>query len=215
MRFPSALALSALLQFVLCALLVHRVSPSLTVGLSRKGYIENGYTIVTFCMDCPSPHLEGSMAKGLHPKHGLQEFQVTGTLVYCVPNSAEGRKVLNTHHFKNRIVLIDRGALGLLDKVEKILDSEAVGVIIADDGRCKEDFSYCGPQAGSVKSGGFAINDDIARWREVHIPVVIVSVRTADLLRATMGIRKVHIPKHGLQNITIFHHGSDQYKDEL
>jgi hypothetical protein len=206
---------STLLVVLLTCILVQYVNTSLTVELSRKRYVENGYTLVTYCVDCPSPHSEGALARGLHPKHGLQEFHVIGTLVYCVPNSAEGRKVLNAHHFKNRIVLIDRGALGILDKVEKILDSETVGVIIADDGRCKEDLSYCGLQAGSIKDGGFAINDDISRWRDVPIPVVLISVRTADLLRSTMGIRKVYIPKHGMQNITVFHHGKDQYKDEL
>jgi hypothetical protein len=206
---------STMLVALLTCIVVQYVNTSLTVELSRKRYVENGYTLVTYCVDCPSPHSEGSLARGLHPKHGLQEFHVIGTLVYCVPNNAEGRKVLNAHHFKNRIVLIDRGALGILDKVEKILDSETVGVIIADDGRCREDFSYCGLQAGSIKDGGFAINDDISRWRDVPIPVVLVSVRTADLLRSTMLIRKVYIPKHGMQNITVFHHGKDQYKDEL
>jgi hypothetical protein len=151
----------------------------------------------------------------LHAKHGLQDFHVVGTLVYCVPNHAEGRKILNGHHFKDRIVLIDRGAIGIVDKVEKILDSEPVGVIIADDGRCKEDFSYCGQQAGSLRDGGFAVNDELARWRDINIPVILVTVRAADILRSAMGIRKVEIPKYGMQNITVFHHGKDQYKDEL
>ena len=194
---------------------IYCCEPRLTVGLSRKSYVENGMTLVTFCIDCPTPHLEGSLKKGLHPKHGLQEFEVIGTLVYCIPNSAEGRKVLNAHHFRDRIVLIDRGAMGLLDKVERILESGAVGVIIADDGRCREDLSYCGPQAGSVREGGFAINDDISRWRDVDIPVVLVTVKTADVLRETMGIRRVEIPKYGWQNLTIFHHGKEQYRDEL
>lgn len=204
-------------RVLLSALLLAPASvwSALTVGLSRKSYVEGGLAVVTFCIDCPSPNSEGTLAKGLHPKHGLQEFQVTGTLVYCVPNNAEGRKFLNAHHFKDRIVLVDRGAMGILEKVEKILDWGAVGVVIADDGRCTEDLSYCGPQAGSVQQGGFAIHDDLHRWRDVPIPVVLVSVKTADILRSTMGIRKVHIPKYGMQNITIFHHGKEQYKDEL
>lgn len=203
--------------FVLLMLMVVHSHGSLTVSLHKKHnqMSDNGLTIVSFCKDCPSPDLEGSVATGLHPKHGIQDFQVIGTLVYCVPNNAESRKVLNAHHFKGRIVLIDRGNVGLLDKIEKIQDSEAVGIIIADDGRCKEDFSYCGPQAGSARDGGFAIHDSEHRWREVEIPVVLVSVRTADILRRTMGTRRVEIPKLGMQNITIFHHGKEQYKDEL
>lgn len=212
---PASITVHGLFWIVLGFIWVQLTHTELIVGLSRKSYVENGYTIVTFCVDCPSPLSEGSYAKGLHPKHGLQEFQTVGTLVYCVPNNAEGRKVLNTHHFRNRIILIDRSSVGILDKVERILDSEAVGVIIADDGRCKEDLSYCGVQAGSVKDGGFAVNDDISRWRDVNIPVVLVSLRTAEALRQQMGIRKVYVPKYGLQNITVFHHGKDQYKDEL
>lgn len=201
----------------LLALFVWSSESSLTVSLHKRQnqMSDKGLTIVSFCIDCPSPNLEGAVATGLHPKHGLQDFQVVGTLVYCVPNNAEARKVLNSHHFKGRIVLIDRGNMGLLDKIEKIQDSEAVGIIIADDGRCKEDFTFCGPQAGSAREGGFAIYDNEQRWREVEIPVVMVTVRTADTLRKTMGIRRVEIPKLGMQNLTIFHHGKEQYRDEL
>ena len=202
---------------VLLVLLLPCSECSLTVSMHKKHnqMSDNGLTIVSFCVDCPSPDMEGSVATGLHPKHGVQDFQVVGTLVYCVPNNAEARKVLNGHHFKGRIVLIDRGNMGLLDKIEKIQDSEAVGIIIADDGRCKEDFSFCGPQAGSAKEGGFAPYDSEHRWREVEVPVVLVTVRTADILRKTMGIRRVEIPRLGMQNITIFHNGKEQYRDEL
>ena len=211
----SSVLLLTVIVLVQLIMTVPPVCGSLTVSLSRKSHLDNGLTIVSFCQDCPDPRLEGSIAKGLHPKHGIQEFQVVGTLVYCVPNNAESRKILNMHHFKSRIVLIDRGNKGLIEKVEKVLDSDAVAVIIADDGRCKEDFSYCGIQAGSTQDGGFAPSDEISRWRDIDIPVVLVTVRTADILRKTMGIRKVDIPKLGMQNITIFHHGKEQYKDEL
>ena len=39
--------------------------------------------------------------------------------------------------------------------------SGAAGVIIVDDGQCNEDFSRCGPRAGSVKDGGFAPMDEL------------------------------------------------------
>jgi hypothetical protein len=212
------ISVSRLLLLVCISLAVLPLNWSaLTVSMSKRSNhaSDNGLTLIAFCVDCDNPFHEGAAAKGLHPKHGLQNFHTIGTLVYCVPNNAEARKVLNAHHFKNRIVLIDRGNMGLLDKVDKIQDSEAVGIIIADDGRCKEDFSYCGPQAGSAREGGFAINDNIQRWRDVEIPVVIVSQRTAELLRLTMGVRTVEIPKLGVQNITIFHHGKEQFRDEL
>ena len=210
-------AFRILLYGIIWIVALHRCHAALTVSMSRRSNYasDNGLSLVTFCVECEDPFHEGSASKGLHPKHGLQDFRVTGTLIYCVPNNAESRKVLNAHHFKDRIVLINRGNMGLLDKVSKIQDSEAVGIIIADDGRCRDDFSYCGPQAGSAKEGGFAINDDLHRWREIEIPVVLVSMQTAEALRQGMGVRQVQIPKLGYQNITVFHHGKEQYRDEL
>ena len=194
------------------------IEATLLVSLSRKqsqGVKGNALVAVNFCVDCPTPHSEGSQVMGLQPKFGLKTFHVSGALVYCVPNNAESRKVLNAHHFKDRFVLVNRGNVGLLDKIEKIEDAEAVGVIIADDGRCREDFSFCGPQAGSVADGGFAIYDNEKRWNNIRIPVVLVSVKTAEILRNNMGVREVNIPKLGKQNITIFHFGKDSFRDEL
>jgi len=215
--FDSKFAFRALFGLLIWQMVVIRCNNALTVSMSKRSNLasDRGLSLVAFCVDCENPFHEGSAANGLHPKHGLQDFHVIGTLVYCVPNNAESRKVLNSHHFKDRIVLIDRGNMGLLDKIDKIQDSEAVGIIIADDGRCREDFSYCGPQAGSAREGGFAVNDNLHRWREVEIPVVLVSTSTAEALRQTMGVRRVEIPKLGFQNITIFHTGKDQHKDEL
>lgn len=210
-------ALRRFIYLLVLHLVLIQCNGVLTVSMSKRSNLasDKGLSLVAFCIDCENPFHEGSAAKGLHPRHGLQDFHVVGSLVYCVPNNAESRKVLNSHHFKDRIVIIDRGNMGLLDKIDKIHDSEAVGIIIADDGRCNEDFSYCGPQAGSAKEGGFAINDNIQRWRDVEIPVVLVSASTAEALRQTMGVRRVQIPKLGFQNITIFHHGKEQYRDEL
>ena len=209
------LDLTALLLSLL--LMLGGTRASLSVSLSRKKGAANGnsLTMITFCIDCPSPQLEGSLAYGLQAKFGLREFAVVGTLVYCVPNNAEARKVFNAHHFRDRIVLVDRGNIGLLDKAVKIQDSEAVGIIIADDGRCRDDFSFCGAQAGSAGDGGYGPYDNENRWKEIDIPVILVTVKTADILRKMMGIRKVNMPRLGMQNITVFHTGADSYKDEL
>jgi hypothetical protein len=217
MAYITWISLRIFLCTVICQIASYLGPASaLTVSLSRKHQSNNyALTLVSFCNDCVDPQEDGSTTFGLQPRHGIKEFEVTGSLVYCVPNSAESRKVLNGHHFNNRIVLVDRGSVGLLDKVEKLANFDAVGIIIADDGRCKDDYSYCGPMAGSAKDGGYAINDDPHRWKYVDIPVILVSVRVADLLRLKMGIRKVNIPRIGMQNITVFHHGEDSYKDEL
>jgi hypothetical protein len=135
---------------------------------------------------------------------------VIGELVYCVPNFAESKRIINKHQFSNRIVLVDRGRLPILEKLQKILLSDAAGVIIADDGRCDDEFTFCGHRAGSAGEGGFSAYDDTALWNDLEIPVMMVSVRTADTLRQMMGFNRVDIPRLGLHNVTTFNDGSDE-----
>mmetsp|Transcript_24567 Transcript_24567/g.40951 ORF Transcript_24567/g.40951 Transcript_24567/m.40951 type:complete len:223 (-) Transcript_24567:96-764(-) len=198
---------------LIASLFVIPCNSDLVMSLStRNTRTDSATKLITFCIDCPSPDQEGSAAYGLLPKHGMSDFQVFGQLVYCVPNYGESKRILNAHQFTNRIVLVDRGKVPILDKIEKIIRSAAVGIIIADDGRCNESFSYCGPRAGSVAEGGFAAYDSEQRWGDLDIPVMIVTVQTADTLRRMMGFKQVEIPKLGFHNITLFNDGSS---DEL
>jgi hypothetical protein len=77
----------------------------------------------------------------------LKEYFVSAEVVYCIPNRAESN-ILNTAHFENRIVIVDRGEISLYEKARKIQEDGAVGILIADDGQCTEEFSFCGPRAG-------------------------------------------------------------------
>lgn len=177
---------------------------SLVVNLTSRGSDADGaLKWVTFCIKCPDPHTDGSVVPALNAKYGVDVYSVTGELVYCVPNYAESKFIVNDHQFPNRVVLVDRGKISLLNKVLKIQDTEALGIIIADDGSCREDFSFCGPRAGSVSEGGFAAHDDESRWLKVDIPVVLVSLSTAERLRKAMGVKLAQIHGLGAHNITV------------
>lgn len=183
---------------------------------SRNNEISNPVKFVSYCFHCISPDSEGAFVKGLVSRFGVHEFQISGELVYCIPNFVEKKRILNSHHLKNRIVLVDRGKNSLLEKVLKIQETEALGLIIADDGSCDEEFFSCGPRAGSIRDGGFAAFDDLNRWGNVRIPVVMITVKSADLLRKLMGIQNIFIPGTGRHNMTIHvgNEGGDNFDDE-
>jgi hypothetical protein len=93
--------------------------------------------------------------------------------------------------------------VNLYDKVLAAQAVGALGVVIADDGSCKEDFSFCGVRVGSVDQGGFAPHDSGEVWgAKIHIPVLMVNTVAADRLRNAMSTRKVHVPSLGWQNIS-------------
>jgi hypothetical protein len=198
---PTCVALAFLLGTILIR--------SLTVGelvVSLHRFERDGgqaVNMISFCNDCDDPHHEGSIVHGLIPKHGLHEFEVSGEVVYCVPNHAEQKRLLNKHQFRGRIVLVDRGHISLIDKVEKIQKAGASGVIIADDGQCDEEFSFCGSRVGSAPHGGFSPYDDESRWHSLTIPVLMITQTSAERLRRLMRNQIRMLPKIGPQNITI------------
>lgn len=191
-----------------------RSNAQLVVNLTSRGAdVDGALKWVTFCLGCPNPRSEGSVVPALNARYGVDEYSVTGELVYCVPNFAESAFIVNDHQFTNRIVLVDRGKISLLHKVMKIQDTEALGIIIADDGSCRDDFSYCGPRAGSVREGGFAPFDDEDNWLKIDIPVVMVSLPSAERLRSAMGIKLTYIPGLGHHNISV-HIGEEGRSDD-
>jgi hypothetical protein len=171
--------------------------------------------MVSFCRGCPSPEDEGSAIFGIMPRYGFHDYHVTAEMVYCVPNHAEDEDLMNGHQFNDRVVFVDRGIVSLLDKVLKIQSSGASGIIIADDGQCTENFSYCGPRAGSVAEGGFAPDEASSlQWKSVSIPVILVTFSSAEKLRRLMQIEKVNVPRKGFQNVTILFN-PDGSREEL
>lgn len=178
-------------------------SGQLVVNLtSRNENVEGPLKWLSYCVNCPSPASEGSVLRAINAKYGLWEYKVTGKVIYCVPNHAESPRLMNHHQMQDRIVLVDRGIVSMYEKVERIQASEALGVIIADDGTCEEGFRYCKTRTGTVEDGGFAAFDDEQRWLDIEIPVVLVTQDSADRLRKLMGIERVYIKGYGYQNVT-------------
>jgi len=175
---------------------------------NRKSMLatEDALKLITFCIDCPSPEEEGSVATGLLPMHFMmrqEEYEITSQLVYCVPNHADSKELVNVSQVQGRIVLVDRGKNPLHEKVLRAQEAGAVGVIIADDGQCDEKFRFCGVRAGSVAEGGFAANDGADLWNKLKLPVYLVTKSTAMRIKNMMRLSEVNILGIGMQNITV------------
>lgn len=181
------------------------INAQLIVNLTSK--VENYNTpvkYITYCVQCPDPSKEGSLVRGLRSRYGPQTYTVTGELIYCVPNHGEKRRLLNAHQLNERVVLVERGKVSILEKILRIQQqSHAAAIIIADDGSCDEPFYHCGSRAGSVGDGGFAAFDDMQLWSKVEIPVVLITHSSAEKLRSLMKIEKIMVRGSGLQNITL------------
>ncbi len=134
--------------------------------------------------------------------------------MYCGPNHAEKQTIFNFHHCQDRRVLVYRGIIPMFDKVQKIQRSDALGVLIADDGSCDEDFRFCRTRTGTVQEGGLAAQDDIERWNTIEIPVLLISESSAERLRRLMDNRRIFVKGIGYQNVTA-HVGEDGQHEEL
>jgi len=176
-------------------------------SLTDKKIIINPLRMISFCQDCPYPEDEGSIAYGILPKYlHLNEYSLTAEAVYCIPNYADYVKIVNGREFSDRIVLVNRGnGVTIHDKVLKIQNSGAAGVIVIDDGQCDEQFISCGFRAGSSSEGGIAAHDEISLWKQVTIPVILVSHQTGERFKRIMPMKIMEVPRLGLQNITILH----------
>jgi hypothetical protein len=89
------------------------------------------------------------------------------------------------------------------------------GVIIADDGGCVDGdtFAYCGPRIGSIADGGFAAYDDRDKWlTTINIPVILVSVKSADRLRAMMKAKLTEVISYGRQYVNQVNEDRDEIR---
>jgi hypothetical protein len=200
------LTLNVIYKFILCANLLVKLllEANLIVSMSSRDQESlNPLKSVTFCIDCHSPEFEGSIIEGIAAKHNIKEYLVTGELVYCIPNFAESSYILNAHHFENRIVIVERGKISLIEKINKIQEYGAIGIIIADDGSCNQFYTFCGPRAGSTLEGGFAAYDDETVWEDIIIPVILINLEAAIKLRGAMKLQRIEIPNLGFQYMTL------------
>ena len=124
-------------------------------------------------------------------------------MVYAVPNDGS-RPPLNCPELSGTVALLRRG--GGVPLVSKILGAQrcgALGVLLVDDGTCRDEgFEDCG-RGGGVKEGGFAGTDEKEAWREVEIPALLVTRASGQRLDNLMTITAVDIPGLGTQYVTI------------
>lgn len=152
-----------------------------------------------FCAYCSDPQDEGSFVYGLTALQGLQHYRVNSSLVYAVPNDAS-RQPMNRDEASGKLVVCERGAVPLVQKVLAIQAVGALGVVIVDDGQCSVELD-CG-RAGSPRMGGFAPKDDPEAWRQVTIPAALVSSESGARLRKLMPLDHQELPNLGYQYLS-------------
>lgn len=169
----------------------------------RKTKLKSSFLVdIAFCQDCSSPDHEGSLITGLLSYWSRSlDRKVGGALVYGIPNHGETDALMNSAQLRANVAILERGKVEVLAKALKVQKAGAVALIIADDGSCTADLSYCGRRAGGNKNG-FAPLDDAQAWAEVNIPVLIISSASAERLRRLMVISQVDLPRFGIQNVS-------------
>ena len=117
----------------------HRDGKGLMLHLDDRNVKSNrqgleSLKVIGFCVDCPNPDEEGSMTYGLLNYHFLYpeelEFELTSEAVFCVPNYADHKKIINAAQMRNRVVLVKRGKVPLADKVKLILENSSASAIV-------------------------------------------------------------------------------------
>ena len=157
---------------------------------------------IPFCKDCSSPEHEGSLEIGLLSYWSRSlNTKVNGRVVYGIPNHGEKEILINAAQLNGNVAFLDRGKVEVLTKARRAQQAGAVALIIADDGSCTADLSYCGRRAGGSKSG-FAPLDETLSWAKIHIPVLIITSSTAEKFRQLMVILPIGLPFWGLQNVS-------------
>jgi len=169
---------------------------------------------IHFCVNCPSPDDEGSIAYALSSYHMMATlgnvaltYEVQSEAVYVVPNFVDSSKILNLSQLNGKIALIKRGKVPLGLKVHRLLErGSPLAVIIIDDGQCDADFFSCGYRAGGVQEGGFSPFDDTDIWERAliqKIPVLMVSSATGARFDHMMAMREVSVLGMGMSNMTL------------
>ncbi len=192
---------------------LHKTSLPETVGRVQAA-TASPIKIINFCINCPSPEDEGSIASAISSYHMMAtlgnaalSYNVLSEAVYVVPNYVDHAKVLNVDQIKGRIALIKRGRQPIGHKVSKLLEKASPNaIVIIDDGQCDEAFISCGYRAGGVREGGFAPFDDTDTWERAlmkQIPVLLVSATTGAKFDALMALREVDVLGMGPSNMTL------------
>ncbi|RHY00576.1 hypothetical protein DYB25_006668 [Aphanomyces astaci] len=143
--------------------------------------------------------------------HNPDVFRVYGDIVYAVPNTALD-DLYNGHQVDGRLVLVDRGDVPIADKARRVqevimipftanatISTSGTGMVVVDSGECGAAFA-CGV-LGSPRQNGFLEQDEWVKWRDMHIPVVLVLQPDGDRIKAAMDLVQMDMPDLGLQYV--------------
>lgn len=87
------------------------------------------------------------------PKH----YKVTAEAVWCYPKDGS-EEILHNHQIvRNRIVIVERGGVPLVEKAAAAQHAGALGVVILDNGQCTEGGGFnqmCCPGANKAHGEG-------------------------------------------------------------
>ncbi|GMI28881.1 hypothetical protein TrRE_jg1450 [Triparma retinervis] len=199
MSVPTAWALRIFLFVCLSSMIApSRSTLLMSLHSKQRKNQPKGLLSVEICKECMNPKLEGSHIDGLNAYQGLQEFEVQAEIVYAVPNDGR-RRPMNRREIEGKIALFNRGEVALVDKVLHAQEVGAIAVILIDNGQCRdEEFTHCG-MAGRLSEGGFAKNDDGAKWRKVKIPALFITEVSGQRILNLMDLEEIHIPGMGEQ----------------
>ncbi|CAM9100452.1 unnamed protein product [Pylaiella littoralis] len=114
-----------------------------------------------------------------------QSFRVKAELVVAQPTDARGGLV-NGRFVRNRLVMVERGDIPIVHKVLDAQRAGALGVIVADDGRCGNSFGQLCVH-GSDPPEGWAALDMPRPWLQVRVPVVLMLREDAERLAVAAG----------------------------
>lgn len=164
------------------------VMVALTNVEKKPGRHAAGLRTLEFCAGCPDPHLEGSQLLGLAPKHGPKDYEVSGPLVYAIPNHGKpsaGALLLNHAQASGAVVLCDRGLVALVDKVLVAQASGAVGLVIVDDGAARNPSSWCSAAGSCVLTPLLPLGSCDAAEGQYNCGLAVM-LRLLRLLRASL-----------------------------
>lgn len=110
-----------------------------------------------------------------------KSFHVTAELIVADPPLADA-PLMNARAVRQRVVLVERGAVSLVDKVLRAQAAGAIGVVVTDTGECAAFDQLCSPGAEKKNGDGFAKYDLREPWSKVRIPVALLLYEDAETL---------------------------------
>eukprot|EP00613_Pedinella_sp_CCMP2098_P017108 CAMPEP_0171760464 /NCGR_PEP_ID=MMETSP0991-20121206/47483_1 /TAXON_ID=483369 /ORGANISM="non described non described, Strain CCMP2098" /LENGTH=923 /DNA_ID=CAMNT_0012363555 /DNA_START=121 /DNA_END=2893 /DNA_ORIENTATION=+ len=110
-----------------------------------------------------------------------KSWHATAEVIVADPPLAD-TPLVNAKAVRQRIVMIERGGVPMVQKVLTAQGCGALGVILTDTGECSQFDQHCSPGADKKNGDGFAKLDTPGPWSLVRIPVVMMLRDDADTL---------------------------------